>query len=285
MKKSYNYIVLLGLFCLPFMSSVSYSQVGVGINTPEGALDLNSSTMGVVFPVVALVDANTETVINPNGGSIEPGTAIYNTTTLDAGVDSLYPGVFFWNGSKWQSQRERKDNKLFIQNTDVRTGSDDSLNPVLGKQTIPFDTNTFTPIYTGKYAVHLMVHFGAGNLNSTSSPQFVNFAKQEGVFEFIFNGTTHTIDLSAFSVYNNDSLFNGGSLRTSTNIFNQIGYDTVETLTAGTPYVFSLTFNQADALGFEGDGDIVVSPAADGRGYVIIQDNIRCYLEINYVNE
>jgi hypothetical protein len=260
-------------------------QVGIGSTSPKGALDITSTTMGIVFPVVALVDANTETVVNPNGPNIVPGTTVYNTTVLDDGVDSLYPGIFFWNGTKWQSQREKKDNALFIQDTDVRTGSSDIINPVLGKQTIPFDSNTFTPIYTGKYALHLMVHFGAGNLNSTSSPQFVNFAKQEGEFEFIFNGNTYTIDLSSYSVYNNDSLFNGGSLRESTNIFNQIGYDYVETLTAGTPYTFSLTFNQADAPGFEGDGDIVIVPAGDGRGYVIVQDNIRCYLEINYVYE
>lgn len=282
-KNTFNYIVLL--ICLFLGVTISTAQVGIGSSSPEGILDITSSNMGVVFPVVALVNANTETVVNPNGPNLVAGTTVYNTTLLDDGIDSLYPGVFFWNGTKWESQREKKDNKLFLQDTDVRTGSDDILNPVLGKQTIPFDSNTFTPIYTGKYAVHLVVHFGGGNVNLPSSPQFVNFAKQGGEFEFIFNGNTYTIDLSTFSVLNNDSLFNGGSLYASTNLSNQVATDYVETLTAGTPYTFSLTFNQAIAPGFEGDGDISIIPAGDGRGYVTINDQIKCSLEINYIYE
>lgn len=287
MKTIHKHILLTSLVFLLLASAAMEAQVGIAINSPKGALDLNSTTMGVVFPVVALVDANTQTVVNPNGANIVPGTTVYNTTILEDGADSLYPGVFTWKGSKWTSLREKKDNALFLQDTDVRTGSDDIINPVAGKQTIPFDSNTFTPIYTGRYAIHLVVHFGGGNLDasSMSASQFVNFAKEEGEFEFIFNGTTYTIDLSSYSAYNNDSSFNGGSLRLSTNIFNQIGYDYVEVLTAGTPYVFSLTFNQADAPGFEGDGDIIVAPPGDGRGYVTIEDNIKCYLEINYVYE
>lgn len=290
MKTLYKHRSLTLLFCLTFTYSAMIAQVGVNINSPKGALDVNSGTMGMVFPVVALVNATTETVVNPNGGGIVAGTTVYNTTTLDDGPDSLYPGVFTWklhppSTYKWTSLREKKDNALFLQDTDVRTGSDDVLNPVLGKQTIPFDDNTFTPIYTGRYALHLVVQYGAGNLDDSamSGTQFVNFAKQAGEFEFIFNGTTHTIDLSSFSTYNNDSQFNGGSLRLSTNIFNQIGIDFVEVLTSGTPYPFSLTFNQEDAQGFEGDGDI--SGGDDGRGYVTMSNNVKCYLEINYVYE
>lgn len=290
MKTIYKHSLMTSLVCLLLTSAAMVAQVGIGdfsSTTPRGVLDVQDSgnAMGIVFPVVALVDATTETVVNPNGANIVPGTTVYNTTVLDDGPDSLYPGIFTWKGSKWTSLRERKDNALFLQDTDVRTGSSDILNPVAGKQTIPFDSNSFTPIYTGRYALHLVVHYGGGNLDASamSSSQFVNFAKEEGEFEFIFNGNTYNVDISSYSTYNNDSDFNGGSLRVSTNRFNQIGYDYVEVLTAGTTYTFSLTFNQADAQGFEGDGDIVASD--DGRGYVTINDNIKCYLEINYVYE
>jgi len=283
MKKIFTNISFALCFLMLFTTFITVAQVGIGTNTPEGAFDVNSTTMGVVFPIVALVDINTETIVNPNGPNIVAGTAVYNTSTTIAGADSLYPGIYFWTGSIWESQREKKDNELFLQNTDVRTGSDDATNGTAGKQSITFDSNSFTPIYSGKYAIHLMVHFGAGTLNLPSSPQFVNFAKQEGEFEFTFNGNTYTFNLSTFSVSNNDSLFNGGSLYESTNIFNQVAYDYVETLTAGTPYPFTLTFNQVNADGFEGDGDIIVSPAGDGRGYITINDHIKCSLEINYV--
>lgn len=277
-----NKQLAIGLF-LMFTSYVSLAQVGIGQNSPKGALDVNSSTMGVVFPVVALVDATTETVVNPDGGSIVAGTTVYNTTTTSAGADSLYPGVFFWTGSKWQSQRERKDNKLFLQDTSVRTGSDDATYGTSGDQSINFDSNSFTPIYSGKYAIHLTVHYGGGNLNAPTGSQYVNFAKEGGVFEFTFNGTTHSFDLSTYSAYNNDSDFNGGSVRISTNIFRQVAEDYEETLTAGTAYPFTLTFNQDTAPGFEADGDEIVSPPEDGRGYITISDSIKCSIEINYV--
>ena len=268
---------------LAFFTLTSFGQVGIGVSTPEGALDVSSSTMGIVFPVVSLTSVTTETITNPNGPNIVAGTTIYNTNTVGVGVDRIYPGIYFWNGTRWQSQRERKDNALFYQDTDVRTGSDDTTNGASGKQTIPFNNNSFTPFYSGNYAIHVTVHYGAGNLNSVSSPQFVNFAKQEGEFEFIFDGNAYTFDLSTYSVYNNDSDFDGGSLRTTTNAVNQIAYDYEETLVSGTPYTFSLTFNQADAPGFEGSGDIIVSPAGDGRGYITINNSIRCTVEINYV--
>ncbi len=284
MKTIYKHSLLTSIVYLLLASTAMVAQVVIGnFTTPRGILDVQAdvlasdNTMGIVFPVVALVDAHTETVVNPNGINIVPGTTVYNTTVYDDGADSLYPGIFTWKGSKWTSLREKKDNALFLQDTDVRTGSDD------GKQTIPFDSNTFTPIYTGRYALHLVVHYGGGNLNATADPQFVNFAKEEGEFEFIFNGNTYTVDISSYSAYNNDSSFYGSSLRTSTNRFNQIGYDYVEVLTAGTTYTFSLTFNQADAPGFEGDGDIDASD--DGRGYVTINNDLKCYLEINYVYE
>ena len=58
-----------------------------------------------------------------------------------------------------------------------------------------------------------------------------------------------------------------------------------ETLTRGTNYPFSLTFNQAIADGFEGDGDISVSPAGDGRGYIIMHDELKCSIEFNFAGE
>lgn len=289
MKTIHKHSLLTSIVYLLLASTTMVAQVAIGnFTTPRGILDVqadvlaSNNTMGIVFPVVALVDANTETVVNPNGTNIVPGTTVYNTTVLDDGPDSLYPGVFTWKlhpsgALKWTSLREKKDNALFLQDTDVRTGSTD------GKQTIPFDSNSFTPIYTGRYALHLVVNYGGGNLNAAADPQFVNFAKEEGEFEFIFNSNTYNVDISSYSAYNNDSSFNGGSLRTSTNRFNQIGYDYVEVLTAGTTYTFSLTFDQAAAPGFIEDGDIVASD--DGRGYVTINNNLKCYLEINYVYE
>jgi uncharacterized protein (TIGR02145 family) len=64
------------LLCAAFMAAsfTSIAQVGVGTNTPAGALDVDSTTSGFVMPRVA----NTSVVVNPNGGPIENGTMVYD---------------------------------------------------------------------------------------------------------------------------------------------------------------------------------------------------------------
>lgn len=269
-----------------FIPVVGFAQVGINKTTPEGILDLGSSTTGLVYPVVALSSTATQTISNPAGGSIVAGTTIYNSATVDNGANSVYPGLYFWDGTSWVAQYEKNDNKLFIQDTDLRTGSDDLSNGIFGDQTISFDNNTFTPVFNGPYKIMLTVHYGGGRANLPSAgTQFVNFVEQQGDFDFTFNGTTHTINLSSYSANNNDKISNGGSLKEYINEYNQITYTVEETLTRGTPYTFSLTFNQEFADGFEGDGDISIVPAGDGRGYITINNAVRCTVEINYMGE
>ena len=64
------------LLCAVFIvaSFTSIAQIGVGTNTPAGALDVVSSTNGFVMPRVA----NTSVVVNPSGGAIENGTMVYD---------------------------------------------------------------------------------------------------------------------------------------------------------------------------------------------------------------
>jgi uncharacterized protein (TIGR02145 family) len=55
-------------------SFTSSAQVGIGTTTPAGALDIVSTTSGLVMPRVI----NTSVVVNPNGGAIENGTMVYD---------------------------------------------------------------------------------------------------------------------------------------------------------------------------------------------------------------
>lgn len=77
------------------------AQVGVGTTTPRGALDINSSTQGVVVPTVSLVDVLTQTAVNPQGGAIPAGTIVYNDATSGASPNNVGPGLYFWNGARW----------------------------------------------------------------------------------------------------------------------------------------------------------------------------------------
>jgi uncharacterized protein (TIGR02145 family) len=56
------------------LTASTYAQVGIGTTSPAGALDISSTTSGLVMPRVA----NTSVVVNPNGGAIENGTMVYD---------------------------------------------------------------------------------------------------------------------------------------------------------------------------------------------------------------
>jgi hypothetical protein len=90
MKKNTIYLLLL-LFI-----STTYAQVGVGTVSPEGALDVNSATDGILIPRVALSATNIATVVTPTISEL-----VYNTTTSAPGVNQVTPGFYYWNGSLW----------------------------------------------------------------------------------------------------------------------------------------------------------------------------------------
>ena len=95
-----NPFLLLLLFCV---STIGYSQVGIGTTAPRGAVDIASTTQGFVLPEVSLASTTTQTAINPQGGVIPAGTIIYNDTTAGAGTTAVSPGMYYWNGGLWIS--------------------------------------------------------------------------------------------------------------------------------------------------------------------------------------
>ncbi|NND62103.1 MAG: hypothetical protein HKN48_02795 [Flavobacteriaceae bacterium] len=275
------YIVLSFLLLTTFVSA----QVGLSNSNPEGLLDVTSTTTGVVYPQIALSSTTTETVLNPNGGSIVAGTVIYNTATAGSGTTAVRPGIYIWNGSEWISQFHRREYKMCSQNGDLRPGSDDLLNPVLGDQVIPFDSNSFTPDITGNYLVTVTVHYGGGRLDppNYANDQHVNFNSSEGEYDFTFNGTTHNFTLKSFSGSNDDRLFDGGSFNEHINSTNQTIYTVSEALTRSTLYPFTLTFNQVNADGFEANGDNIL--LEDGRGYITQDGAIKCTVEFKFIGK
>ncbi len=84
------------------------AQVGINTTTPRGALDINTTNTGFVYPVVSLASTTTETVTNPNAANIIAGTTVYNNVSTNAGEDSVYPGVYVWDGSKWIPQFNKR---------------------------------------------------------------------------------------------------------------------------------------------------------------------------------
>ncbi|MDC8003275.1 hypothetical protein POV27_04390 [Aureisphaera galaxeae] len=269
MKKHYIYILLL-IPCLALQA-----QVGINTTSPEGVLDISGSNIGLIYPVVSLTDVNVETISNPNGASLVAGTTVFNTNTSTAGSSSVYPGIYIWTGTKWIPQFNKNDSMLASQTNPVlRTDGN------AGVQTISLDNTSFTPNFSGDYRIAITVHFGGGRLNTVSNPQYANFGAQKGEFNFIFNSVPHKFDVRSYSGVNNDDYSDGGTDRIYDNQFHQVTYVVNKTLTRGTTYNFSLSFDMDSNTIFQNSGN-----SGNGRGYINTNDDIECTIEFNYMGE
>ena len=77
-------------------------STGIGVSNPEGILDISSSNKGILIPRIALTTAIIQApVSNPQGGNISTSTLIYNTATNGVSPNNVYPGFYYWNGTKW----------------------------------------------------------------------------------------------------------------------------------------------------------------------------------------
>ncbi len=267
-KNTYNI-----LFALLLTMSMAKAQVGINTSAPAGLLDINSSTMGVVYPNVSLTATdNPLPVVNPQGGSLAVGTVVYNINTTSTGnVTDVHPGIYVWDGSKWTIHYKKRQAELYEQTTELRTDSDFPGDwqdiPNLGVA----DNRTFTPKYSGLYRIIVKGNYGGGKMVDGVD---VNVAAQEGAFRFTFNGVPKTFITHAYSIYN--SYVNSGTHYT--NIWKESYTTLYINLTANTTYSFSLEFDQSPAPGFVNDGN-----SGDGLGY--IGTDIPCTVEFTYMDE
>ncbi|MCB0466492.1 MAG: hypothetical protein KDC78_12595 [Aequorivita sp.] len=95
-----NWALLCAFFLLPIIST--YAQVGIGTTTPDASslLDIEDVTgsKGLLIPRVALSATNVSSPISP-----APATSllVYNTVTAGTDPYGVYPGYYYWDGSKW----------------------------------------------------------------------------------------------------------------------------------------------------------------------------------------
>jgi hypothetical protein len=96
MKKIYILAILL-------INVIVHAQVGIGTtNIQNGvALQIESTSKGLLIPRVALQSRNNEAPITPS--PIATGLMVYNTATAGAGVNAVTPGFYYWNGNLWIS--------------------------------------------------------------------------------------------------------------------------------------------------------------------------------------
>jgi len=242
----------LNIITVLFLSNIAFAQVGINTTDPKGILDLNSTTLGVVYPTVALTATDDPSpVVNPQGGAIVAGTVVYNTATTTTGlVTDVKPGIYVWDDDpvnpKWIVHYKKRQSELFNQTSVLRTEADFAG----GWQDVPGlepGTNTFIAKYTGLYRIEVKANF-AGGKTETNGSIFVS--QNRGLFRFLLNGTPYNFETTAFSAY---SSYIGGGTHFE-GIWKESSETNYVTLTAGQTYNFSLSFDAYDAPGFVGNG-------------------------------
>ena len=89
MKKTTFFTIIASLL---FSTSI-FAQVGVGTTTPNGALDVNSATDGMLIPRVALTATNAVTPLTaPTNSEL-----VYNTATAGVAPNNVTPGFYYWD--------------------------------------------------------------------------------------------------------------------------------------------------------------------------------------------
>jgi microcystin-dependent protein len=73
--------------------------IGIGTSTPNAAaaLDVTSTSKGVLLQRVALTAANSASPLS----AFVAGMAVYNTATAGTGANAVTPGLYYCDGTKW----------------------------------------------------------------------------------------------------------------------------------------------------------------------------------------
>ncbi|WP_271855068.1 hypothetical protein [Patiriisocius marinus] len=279
MKTNYP-LIFLYLIALFAHTYVGNAQVGINTTTPEGIIDVNSSTYGVVLPRISLNSLNNASpVINPQGGSLAVGTVVYNTNTTSTGSNDVVPGIYVWTGTKWFNKFSKKQSEFLTQTSHLRTQSSS------GYQNIPGLTNrTFTAEYTGTYKIELSVNYGGGYLRDIDGDNsMTDVAAQKGNFRFTFDGDVNLYEALSYSV-TGDATTSGTSNYYL--IWEQYSVVIYKNCTQGQTYNLNLEFDQLPAPEFVNSGNHNSSNSdqyTQGTGWIGF--DIPCSVEITYLTE
>ena len=277
MMKKYYLLKHIFLALVVLQAITAAGQVSISdsspTSTPNGLVDMQNSTAGLVYPRFELTDIYVEAPVqNPDGsGNLVPGTVVYNTNTTSYGDDrDVYPGIYAWDGAKWTTQYIKEDSHIAEQTTlEQRITNSGGYVDVNGLGV----GSSFTPKYTGTYRVKANFNFGAGEVNNYPA-HATSMATQEGFFRITLGIDSYEIYTHAYSVYNND--INSGTL------YEKFRHDSslilYVDLVEGTPFPYRFEVDMFVSNNFIDNGD-----SGTGRSYVGV--GLPCTIEFTYLEK
>lgn len=110
------------LFSFLSIQLTAFSQLGVGTNSPDASaqLDVTATDKGFLAPRIALTSAtDVLTIASPASGLM-----VYNTATAGTSPNNVFPGYYYYNGTRWSRFVNTALNATVSFNTaDPNTGS------------------------------------------------------------------------------------------------------------------------------------------------------------------